>query len=78
MKEAMNNFEGAVNELMDICKAELGRAIVDEEMDEKMIKMLQLSFRLVDASMNLVKEQSETLIEMNEKLDTLILRRGLA
>lgn len=78
MKEAMNNFAGAVEELMDICKAEIGRAIVEDEMDEKMIKMMQLSFKLVDASMNLMKEQSETLIEMNEKLDTLILRRDLA
>ena len=78
MKEAMNNFEGAVNELMDICKTELGRSIVDDEMDEKTIKVLQLSFKLVNASMKLVEEQADLLIEMNEKLDTLLRRRDLA
>lgn len=78
MKEAMNNFEGAVNELMDICKTELGRAIVDDEMDERTIKMLQLSFKLFNASMKLLEEQTDLLIEMNEKMDTLLKRRDLA
>lgn len=78
MNEAMNNFEGAVNELMDICKTELGRNICDMEMDETAFKALRLSFKLVDASMKLVKEQTELLTEMNEKLDKLISRRELA
>lgn len=72
MKEAMNTFENAVNELMDMCKSELGKIMFDEDMDERALRLLRMSFNLVDASMNVMKAQSDMMIEMNNKLDTLI------
>ncbi len=76
MKEAMIKFDKAVNELMDICKAELGREMFGEDIyDERTLTMLQASFRLVNASMELTRKQNETMIEMNEKLDRLLMEK---
>ena len=71
MKNAMEKFENAVNELMSLCKSKLGEIMFDEYMDDESLRMLRMCFNLTDASMNLMKEQNNMLIEMNEKLDRL-------
>lgn len=72
MKEAMVNFEKTVNELMENCKAAMGSLVFETDMDDRALNVLKLSFKLVDASMEVMKAQSEMMIEMNNKLDTLI------
>lgn len=74
MKEAMEKFEKAVDEMMDMCKAALGQFVFDEDMDDKALDCMRTSFKLVNASMELTKAQAEMMIEMNEKLDKLITR----
>lgn len=72
MKEAMEKFENAVNELMDMSKRELGQIVFEEDMDDRAISVLRMSFNLVDASMELMQAQTKLMIEMNEKLDKLV------
>lgn len=74
MKEAMNKFEKAIDEMMDLCKSELGRALLDSDMDERALTAVRMAFNLVDASMNLMKTQADMMIEMDNKLNTLIER----
>ena len=76
MLEAMNKFEGVVNELVDTCKDELGREMID--MDDRAANIVRLSFKLVDAAMGLIKEQTELMVDMNEKLDKIISKESLA
>lgn len=74
MKEAMNKFDNAVNEMMDIFKGEIGKLMFDPsvECDERTIGLVRSSFALMDAAMKLTKAQSNMMIEMNEKLDKLV------
>ena len=72
MKEAMEKFENAVNELMDMSKRELGQIVFEEDMDDRAISVLLMSFNLVDASMELMQAQTKLMLEMNEKLDKLV------
>jgi hypothetical protein len=72
MKEAMKNYEDAVNDVMNACKGVLGEFVLEEDMDERALDMLKKSFKLVTASMELMKAQNEMLIQANEKLDKLV------
>lgn len=72
MKEAMKNYEAAVNDVMDVCKGVLSEFVFDDNMDERAVDMLKKCFKLVNAAMDLTKAQTEMMIEMNEKLDKLV------
>lgn len=74
MMEAMKKFEDAVNEVMDLCKGELGKMMFDEDIDDTSLRAMRMCFNLIDASMNLLKEQTKMMNEMNEKLDKLMLK----
>lgn len=71
MKEAMEQFDSAMEEMMDMCKAELGRFMFEEDVDERAFEFMRTSLKLVNTAMNLMKAQTNTMIEMNEKLDAL-------
>jgi hypothetical protein len=76
MKENMEKLENAMNELMDICKSEIGRMMFDaDEVDERGLLALRSCFKLVSASMSLMKEQTDMMVEMNKKLDKLIVSK---
>lgn len=74
MKEAMNKFDNAVNELMDVFKGEIGRLIFDlnVEYDDSAITRVRSSFALMDAAMELTRAQTNMMIEMDKKLDRLV------
>jgi hypothetical protein len=75
MKEAMNNFENATKEMLELCAAEFGKAMIDGDMSETEITALQKALKLTNAAMEVVKAQSDMLIELNDKLDKLIERK---
>ena len=78
LERAYTEFENAMDEVMGICKAQLAELMFDGDMDERAIALLRASFKLIDASKNLMRTQSETLDKMDEKLDRLNRRAELA
>ena len=75
MKEAMNNFEKAFNKLMDLCKGEFGKCMFDGNMSDTDIATMLRVIELGNAAIDVMKAQTNLMIEMNDKLDKMIERK---
>ena len=74
LKKTVIEFEKSVDTTMEKCKAKLGEMIFEDEFDIDTVEFIKDVFQLCDVSMRLVKEQANSIQEINEKLDKLLER----
>lgn len=73
MEQKVREFNEAVDELMELVKSKL-IAESFEEMDADEFKAMQLCFKLVNSSKNILTENAKIMDEQNRKLDLLFER----
>ena len=65
-----NQLIEEVKEVMDLCLKQIGSGIV--YMDDDTIALYQKSFKLLDTSMEVLREEAEIIESINKKLDKLL------
>lgn len=65
-----NQLIEEVKEVKDLCLKQIGSGIV--YMDDDTIALYQKSFKLLDTSMEVLREEAEIIESINKKLDKLL------
>lgn len=74
MMEAVKKYEDTVKEVVELSKRQLGTYMLNEYMDDDARRLLQATYRLEEVGRELTIKQIKLLVEMNEKLDRLMLK----
>lgn len=70
MRNAMEKFDKNMDELMDLCKREAGKSMLEDSMySDEGLRAMRMAFNLADAAMELMKAQNNLLIDMHTKMD---------
>lgn len=72
MKKTMTNFMEATNEVKNFCYRKMMSGDVLENMSLDEFELVQLTMKLIKASMDVIEKQNELLVDANYKLDLLI------
>lgn len=70
LKKSLNRFEEAEKELKDILKHEAAGNI--ERMDANTLNAIQSVFKFMDATDELIRQQTLTIDDMNRKIDKIL------
>lgn len=73
LKESLEKFEQAEKELVDVVKHEAFDGI--ETMDVNTMLAIQSVFKFMEATTELIKQQTLAIDEMNRKIDELMKKR---
>lgn len=69
-----NQLIEETNELKDLCFKQIYSDIL-EDMDDENLVLFTKMFKLLNTSMEVVKEQAEVIESINDKLDELLIRK---
>ena len=72
--EKTNQLIEETNELKDLCFKQIYSDIL-EDMDDENIVLYAKMFKLLNTSMEVIKEQAEVIESINNKLDELLIRK---
>ena len=72
--EKTNQLIEETNELKDLCFKQIYSDIL-EDMDDENLVLYAKMFKLLNTSMEVVKEQAEVIESINNKLDELLIRK---
>lgn len=72
MTNTVRELNESANKMLEVCKRKLGEELFDDNIDAETVEVMRDMFRMCDAAMKLVREQAETIDEINLKLDKLL------
>ena len=72
--EKTNQLIEETNKLKDLCFKQIYSDIL-EDMDDEILVLYTKMFKLLNTSMEVVKEQAEVIESINNKLDELLIRK---
>lgn len=69
-----NEYAEGVEKMTEVFKEKFGALVFDEDVDTDLLDLMKGMFGMIDISTRLIREQAETIQEINEKLDTLLVK----
>lgn len=73
MTNTVRELKKDMGDMMDKCKAMLGKEMLDaDSVEPEVIELTRKLFKVCDLSMTLMEQQAETIEKMDEKLDKLL------
>ena len=72
LRKTVSEYVAGVEKMTEECKKLFGAMVLEEDFEPEHLELLQNMFGMLEVSNRLVRDQANTICEINEKLDKLL------
>ena len=72
LRKTANEYVEGIEKMNELFKKKFGELVFDDDIDTDVLDLIKSMFGMIDVSTRLVRDQANTIQDINEKLDKLL------